>query len=202
MTIADYAPFVERMIQRYEGGYGWDRNDPGGPTKYGVTCYDLAEFMHQTMDSMARWAPIVQAMTLATADEIIDVKYAVPCAFNDLGPGKDCVVLDFGYNSGPSRSIKCAQQIVDVPMDGILGPVTLAAINGMAPDLFIKSMRDVRLRFLRGLGIWPTFGRGWTSRVNDLTNYSLALLQPPKLSSKKHQYKLTRIPLAFAKGWE
>ncbi len=34
MTVQDYKPFVERMISRYEGGYGWDRNDPGGPTKF------------------------------------------------------------------------------------------------------------------------------------------------------------------------
>ena len=68
MTIADYQPFVERMIQRYEGGYGWDAADPGGPTKYGITCYDLAEHRHQTVTSMAAWAPLVKAMTLDEAD--------------------------------------------------------------------------------------------------------------------------------------
>ena len=56
----DYRPFVERMINRYEGGYGWNRSDPGGPTKDGITCYDLAEHRHQVMDSMVRWAPIVR----------------------------------------------------------------------------------------------------------------------------------------------
>src|SRR6516165_5391519 len=92
MTVADYQPFVERMIFRYEGGYGWDKSDPGGPTKYGITCYDLAEFMHEKMDSMARWAPIVKAMTLATADQIYQQKYAVQCDFNDLMAGADCTV--------------------------------------------------------------------------------------------------------------
>jgi hypothetical protein len=29
MTAQDYQAFVERIIWRYEGGYGWDRNDPG-----------------------------------------------------------------------------------------------------------------------------------------------------------------------------
>jgi lysozyme family protein len=81
MTVADYQPFVERMLGKYEGGYG----DPGGPTKYGITCYDLAEHRHQHMDSMARWAPIVQAMPLSEADDIIDVNYAKPCRFDDLG---------------------------------------------------------------------------------------------------------------------
>src|SRR5215472_2184254 len=70
--------------------YGWDKSDPGGPTKYGITCYDLAEFMHEKMDRMARWAPIVNAMTLATADQIYQQKYAVQCDFNDLMAGADC----------------------------------------------------------------------------------------------------------------
>lgn len=200
--IADYTPFVERMIQRYEGSYGWDRRDPGGPTKYGITCYDLAEFTHDKMDSMARWAPLVRSMPLVTADEIYEQKYATACAFNDLVAGADCVVFDFGVNSGPSRSIKCAQRLVDVPIDGILGSQTLQAINSMAPDLFIKALCDARLRFLRGLGIWKNFGRGWTARVADLQDYALALLQPPKLTVRKHEKKLMRIPLAFAKGYE
>ncbi len=202
MTVADYTPFIERMIQRYEGGYGWDRRDPGGPTKYGITCYDLAEFMHDKMDSMARWAPLVQAMPLVTADEIIENKYAVPCHFNDLSPGKDCVVLDFGYNSGPSRSIKTAQKLCGVAVDGILGAITLAAINAYEPPKFIQDMAHERIIFLQGLSIWPTFKRGWIARIADLTDYSLALLDPPRLTVRKHEKKLMRIPLAFAKGWE
>ena len=55
MTQADYTPFVERMIARYEGNYGWDAGDSGGPTKYGITCYDLAEHRNEKMTSMARW---------------------------------------------------------------------------------------------------------------------------------------------------
>ena len=54
MSQLTYLPFTARMINRYEGGYGWNRADPGGPTKYGITCYDLAEHRGLKMDSMAR----------------------------------------------------------------------------------------------------------------------------------------------------
>jgi lysozyme family protein len=198
---SNYSAFVERMIARYEGGYGWDPNDPGGPTKYGITCYDLAEFMHDRMDSMARWAPIVRAMSLVTADEIYADKYATACRFDDLGAGKDCSVFDFGVNSGPSRAVKYAQIIVGVTVDGVLGPVTLAAINSYDPKSFINKLCDTRLGFLERLSTWSTFGRGWSSRVSDLRAYSLALLNPKPMDKVGFQSKLTLIPNAFAKAY-
>jgi lysozyme family protein len=203
MSAADYQAFVERMIQRYEGGYGWDRNDPGGPTKYGITCFDLAEFMHDTMDSMAHWAPIVQAMSLSTADEIYETKYATACDFNALNVGCDCVVFDFGVNSGPTRAIRYAQRVVGVTADGVLGPITLQGINSYDPRLFINGLCDARLNFMRGLGTWGEFGVGWSARVQDLRVYSLNLAFPPaKTSPDLYTAKIERIPLAFAKAWE
>ena len=202
--LTNYAPFVERMIQRYEGGYGWHHSDPGGPTKYGITCFDLAQHLHQKMDSMTRWAPIVMGMKLATADEIYQDKYATACAFDELGDGKDVVIFDFGVNSGPSRAIKAAQQVVGVRADGVLGPITLAAINAYNADSFIRVLCDKRLRFLEGLHTWPVFGKGWAARVADLRAYALRLVVPqrPKARLATHKPKPIRIPLAFAKGWE
>ncbi len=190
----NYEPFVERMISRYEGGYGWDRADAGGPTKYGITCYDLAEHRHQVMDSMARWAPIVRAMPMSEADEIYAVKYATKCGFDDLVSGADCVVFDFGVNSGPSRAVAFAQHIVKVTADGRMGPITKQAINNFPAAEFINQLCDARLSFLRRLKNWGTFGRGWASRVADLRRYSLALV---------HDHtKLALIDGAHAKAYE
>jgi lysozyme family protein len=190
------------MISRYEGGYGWDKSDPGGPTKYGITCYDLAEHRHEVMDSMARWAPIVQAMPLSEADEIYDKKYATACGFQDLVVGSDCVVFDFGVNSGPSRAVKYAQRIVGVAVDGVLGPLTLRAINAYPPADFINRLCHDRLDFMKGLSIWRRFGRGWQARVNDLMAYCIALREPKRLQGKlRPALKLMRIPRAFAKAY-
>ncbi len=167
----NYKAFVDRMIQRYEGGYGWDRNDPGGPTNFGITCYDLAEHRHQKMTSMSAWAPLVRAMPLQEAEDIYVTKYATACRFNDLNSGPDCAIMDFGVNSGSSRAVKYAQVIVGTPRDGILGPHTLEAINKMPPNTFVDDICDVRLHFLRALHTWPTFGRGWAARVADLRAY-------------------------------
>ena len=211
MTAVDYVPFVERMIHRYEGGYGWDAGDSGGPTCWGITCYDLAEFEHQKMNSMAAWASRVRAMPISVADQIYRTKYATQCCFDQLGPGKDCVVFDFGVNSGSSRAIKYAQTVVGAHCDGLLGPATLEAINGHDPRDFVTRLCAVRLRFLKGLGIWSRFGRGWAARVADLRGYSLNLI--PKQAAlmgarikkekptKTGHSKELRIPRAFGKGY-
>jgi lysozyme family protein len=196
------------MIGRYEGGYGWDRADPGGPTRYGITCFDLAEHRHEKMTSMTAWAPLVRAMPLAEADAIYAEKYAVQCDFNQLQAGADCTVFDFGVNSGSSRSIKYAQTVVGVGIDGVLGPTTQAAINGHDPRDFVNRLCEVRLRFLRGLRTWGTFGRGWSARVTDLRAYSLALIPAAHVGvmlkvtkPRLFEAKENRIPRAFAKGY-
>lgn len=190
----NYEQFVERMISRYEGGYGWDRADSGGPTKYGITCWDLAAHRHAVMDSMTRWAPIVRAMPLSEADEIYRVKYATATRFDDLVSGADCVLFDFGVNSGPSRAVKFAQQIVGVNADGLLGPITLQAINNYDAVRFINELCDARLAFLKRLKKWSTFGKGWSARIADLRKYALALVHDHS--------KLAQIEGAHAKGYE
>lgn len=158
---ADYIPFVDRMIQKYEGPYGWNKKDPGGPTNFGITCFDLAEFEHDKMNSMAEWAPRVQAMSKTVAEQIYATKYATAINFNSLPAGVDVVVMDYAVNSGIGRG---AMILREFPTIINKDPVT--AINAIC---------DERLRFLHGLGTWPEFGKGWNARVVDLRAYALHL---------------------------
>src|SRR4029077_3699847 len=145
---ADYVPFIDRVISRYEGGYGWDAGDPGGPTKFGITCYDLAEHMGKHMGSMAAWAPIVRAMSLQTAEDIYVTKYAAKNRFNDLEAGSDCVVLDLGINSGVLRADWFAQAITGRPKANVFNDDLVKAVNDMDANTFIDRMVDRRLAFL------------------------------------------------------
>lgn len=154
---ADYQPFIDRVIQKYEGPYGWNRKDPGGPTKYGITCYDLAEHRGQKMTSMAAWEQPVRDMQLAEAEAIYKTKYAAAIKFDELPAGIDCCMLDYGINSGTSRVLRVAKAI------GVKNPKDL-----------IDAMCDERLRFMhaiRGGSAWAEFGHGWGARVADLRSY-------------------------------
>ncbi len=176
--LATYKAFVDRMIQNYEGGYGWDKGDPGGPTKYGITCYDLAEHRGQKMDSMSRWAPIVKAMELSEAEQIYVTKYATAIRYNELPAGVDCVMMDYAVNSGESRPIRVAGAILNVPNNGRMTPTLLRAIKYADAKELVRRIDAERLTFMKGIrggSMWRTFGHGWGMRVADLTSYSLRL---------------------------
>jgi lysozyme family protein len=180
MSVITYTAFVDRMISKYEGGYGWSKKDPGGPTKFGITCYDLAQHMGQKMDSMSRWAPIVEDMTRETAELIYKTKYATALRYDDLPAGVDACMMDYGVNSGDSRPIHVARAILKIPGGGVMDQALLDAIKKCDPSIFVTAMCVERLQFMhaiRGGAMWAEFGGGWGARVADLKAYCLHLAQ-------------------------
>jgi lysozyme family protein len=169
-----YQPFIDRVIHRYEGGYGWNQRDPGGPTNFGITCFDLAEHRHQTMTNMSAWVDRVKNMTLPEAEDIYSSKYAATIHFADLPAGVDCCMLDYGINSGDARPILVARRLVGVAGPNRMDQALLDAIKRRDPAQFINTMCDERLRFMhsiKGGSMWVEFGRGWQTRVDDLRAY-------------------------------
>lgn len=148
------------QIWPFEGGYVDHPKDPGGATNMGIT--------HETL---ARWRgkPVtkqdVRNLTKAEAADIYDKQYWHPLNGEKLRTGVDLVVLDFGINSGVSRSAKYTQAIAGVTQDGKIGPVTLAALQKIPSRDFIKRLCARRLSFVQSLAIWNTFGKGWSRRI-------------------------------------
>lgn len=175
MSANTYIAFSGRMIKRYEGGYGWNRKDPGGPTNYGITCFDLAEYRGQKMDSMERWAPLVKAMTLEEAEAIYAKKYAGGIRYNDLPAGVDACMMDYAVNSGVSRAVLVARRIVNVAgSSSRMDQALVDAIRKTDPVWFVNTMCAERLQFMhsiRGGSAWAEFGGGWGARVSDLKQY-------------------------------
>jgi len=176
MSATTYIPFAGRMIDMYEGGYGWNRKDPGGPTKYGITCFDLAEHRGQKMDSMERWAPIVKAMSKAEAEEIYRTKYAAALRYDDLPAGVDACMMDYGVNSGIGRPVLVAKRLLKLSGGSTsrVDQTLLDAIKKVDPVWFINQMCAERLAFMhaiKGGASWAEFGKGWGARVADLKSY-------------------------------
>lgn len=172
-----YKAFVDRLIGKYEGGYGWNKKDPGGPTNFGITCFDLAAHRHQKMTSMAAWAKPVQQMQLAEAEAIYAEKYATAIQYDALPAGVDACMMDYGVNSGPARAITVATALVGLKA-GHMDAALISKIEHMGATAFINKMCDERLRFmhsLKGGKMWAEFGHGWQRRVDDLRAYCLHL---------------------------
>lgn len=124
-----------------------------------------------TFAVLQRWrgAPITKAdvrnLTKAEAAAIYEANYWRPIRGDDLPLGVDLSTMDYGVNSGPSRSVKDLQRVVGVNVDGVVGPVTLAALGRADPRATVKAHCARRLSFVQGLKIWDAFGKGWSRRI-------------------------------------
>jgi len=51
--------------------------------------------------------------------------------------------------------------------DGIIGPITMAAVTTADPLALVARCNATRLLFMTSLSTWPSFGRGWANRIAD-----------------------------------
>lgn len=168
---------VFAFTYKEEGGYGNDPNDPGGATNLGI----IQEEYDRYRQRKSLPAQSVRFITREEADEIYTKSYWNKIDGDELPPGIDLVIYDYGVNSGPGRAIEYAQRILGVGVDGILGPITLAALQAADARTFIIKFDADRLAFLQRLKTYVYFGRGWSARVKRATNAALAMVgEPPK----------------------
>lgn len=172
--------YQSAMVQvfRDEGGYTNDPRDPGGPTNWGITLGDARHYWKADAT-----AEDVRNMPKSVASEIYEKHYALPLHYDDLPAGVDYAVLDYGINSGISRSAKVLQRLVGVPADGSIGPITLQAVSKFKPADLVNKIYDERLRFLQGLSTWSHFGKGWGARCATGRRLALQLVSKPAVPS-------------------
>jgi len=177
--VAKNLSFALREILKHEGGYVDHPRDPGGATNMGITRKTLAAWR-----GVSPWWKLakseVKALKLREVRAIYKAKYWDLVAGNILPAGIDFALFDFAVNSGPSRAVKTLQGLVKTRRDGIIGKITLRALKvriarvGVAA--VIKAICSARLSFLRRLGTFSTFGRGWVRRVNSVQLSALAMV--------------------------
>lgn len=160
-----------KLILKHEGGYVDHPRDPGGATNKGIT---IATFRRYIKPGGTK--ADLKKLTEAQAIVVYKRQYWDRVMGDSLPSGVDYAVADFAVNSGPSRAVKYLQRIVKVSQDGLIGPVTLRAVEDEDPRYIIERLCDDRLVFLKRLRTWPTFGRGWARRVSEVREASLAML--------------------------
>lgn len=159
-----FTPDIQQFILAHEGGYVDHPKDPGGATNLGITIKTLAAWRKRKVSKAE-----VKALTPADVIPIYKANYwdAMRCSLLPLG--LDYMVMDYGVNSGPARSVKDLQRTVGAYDDGILGARTIAKVeeyihrHGM--HALLKAFADRRWKFMQGLSTFGTFGNGWKKRV-------------------------------------
>ena len=169
----DNFPACLAEVLRHEGGWADNPKDPGGATMKGVTIgtYRAWKGRAVTKDELRR-IPDSEVAAIYRA------WYWQPVRGDDLPAGLDLVAFDAAVNSGPSRGAKWLQKAVGVTQDGHIGPATIVAAKRTDAALAVNRACDARMAFLRSLGTWPTFGKGWTRRVDSVRAVALAMAKP------------------------
>lgn len=118
-----------KHVLRHEGGFVDNPADPGGRTKYGISqrSYPDLDIESLTVDQATEiyWRDYWQGWMDLIEDEVLAL-----------------MVFDFAVNAGPPRAVRTLQEAANVAADGIVGPVTMAAVNHP------RDKRLMRKRFL------------------------------------------------------
>jgi len=175
MSASSYDAALARVLA-HEGGYSDHPDDPGGPTKFGITIADYRRYVKPDAG-----AADVKAMTVDEAKAIYRARYWDVLACDGLPAGLDYAVFDYGVNSGVARAAKALQRLVGVAADGRIGPVTLAAAARRDAATLVAALCDERLAFLKSLKTWPVFGKGWSRRVAEVRAAALAMAEAPRV---------------------
>lgn len=156
MTDERFDRCVEIILQN-EGGYVNDPADPGGETNFGISKRSFPD-----LD--------IKSLTREYAKSIYKHVYWRPLNLSGVENINSALqVFDHAVNTGLSRSTRMAQLLAGVRVDGIIGPVTIEAINTMG-DVFLKRFIHARKEYYRDLAdrkpVMRKFLQGWLNRVD------------------------------------
>jgi lysozyme family protein len=154
----DFDSAFEALIG-HEGGHVDHPNDPGGETKYGISKRSYPEVN-------------IAGLTLDEAKAIYRADYWDRVRADELPSELRFLLFDAAVNAGVAQSIKWLQRAVGVRDDGVIGPITLAAIADSNPHQISSNFLGQRLKHMTDLRHWDQFGRGWARRIaSNLTDH-------------------------------
>lgn len=160
------------FILRWEGGFVNDPLDNGGATNMGVTIATYELYCRRK----GYPRPTVERLKNITTEQVQDI---LKTLYWDRWKGGDIIsqpvaniLVDWVWGSGV-WGIKIPQRVLGLKEDGVVGPVTLGAINDADPKELFDKIKAERKKFLYGIvernPTQKRFINGWLNRLNALT---------------------------------
>lgn len=94
------------------------------------------------------------------------------CRCDEMPDGLDLLLFDSAVNQGPNRAKRLLQRSVDVTEDGIIGPVTMAAIRKLENHALLDEL--VSRRAVHYASLQSDFHLGWFRRLIDMRRQALS----------------------------
>lgn len=159
-------------ILRFEGGFCNDPDDLGGATNKGVTFKTYKLYNKRRGLSVPTIGDLIR-MTDAEFTDILKTMYWDACKADFIESQSVAnAIVDWAWNSGTGTAVKEVQKVLGVKADGIVGNITLSAINSQSPLPLFGKIQQARLSYLERIcKARPAnnkFMRGWCNRVNSL----------------------------------
>lgn len=162
-----------------EGLYVNDPNDSGGETFRGVSRKNNPQWAGWAIvDSMKQEKNFPQNLTANTELGVLvatlyRAKYWDKIRGNEISNQVVAdTIFDFAVNAGSRTSVKLAQIIVGVKVDGVLGSKTLLAINSQDEKVFIPTFAITKIaRYVQICGKRPSnrkYFYGWVRRTLEI----------------------------------
>lgn len=156
------------LVLEIEGGYADHPNDHGGVTNYGITQKVLAEWRDHPVTKED-----IKNMTKEEAKDIYKDKYWDPLKLDKVIHNTlKLILFDQAVNRGVISASKAIQRVVEVNVDGKIGPATVRAINkkselSLCFD-FIKDAQHFYINICKRSPDQVVFLSGWLNRTHKL----------------------------------
>ncbi|AMW79744.1 secretion activator protein [Acinetobacter sp. TGL-Y2] len=160
----------ERLIG-HEGKFTNDRQDRGnwttgviGKGELKGTKYGISAMTYPDLD--------IKNLSLVQAKNIYKRDWWDKINAESLHSAIIFQVWDFAINAGMGTAKRKLQLAVGVLDDGIIGNLTIKAINKAELNDILLKFNAERLKYYTSLSTWPRYGKGWTLRVAGQLNYA------------------------------
>jgi len=164
--MADFKKLIP-FILKWEGGFVDNPLDKGGPTNQGVTLTTFKYYFgnERTVDNL-------KALTQEQWWYIFKVGYWNKWKADEIKSQSVAdILVDWHWMSG-EWGIKIPQRILGVKDDGLVGPITIAALNAAKPRKLFHEIKKARAQYYDDIiAKTPTneiFRKGWMNRLNEM----------------------------------
>lgn len=160
---------------REEGPPSNDPGDPGGLTVFGCDQASWPDTLARLpRDVRATMPAHVRDLTLPLATEVYRWAFWNHARCGEMPAGVDLVLFDGSVNPGPNWSPRALQRALGVEADGVLGPVTMAAVQACDPAAVINMISAQRRAYYRSRPGCHLFGDDWLGRADRCRDCALA----------------------------
>jgi lysozyme family protein len=160
---------------KQEGGWADDPDDPGGATNQGITLATYTAwrsargYASTTVDDL-------KAMPDSERDQIYVTEYWTKIDGDELPSGIDLAMFDFAVNAYWATAARHLQACVGTLQDGVIGPITLAAVKSSVTHDLITRLTDSRVEYYTSLNK-SKFIEGWTKRADACEVAAMELIE-------------------------